>query len=84
METALAGWNDWVGAGKATVDQERAVKAAFQKYQGAQLVLLDAAIAYKQAQQATDASGVSTAQAPGSRSPSHNWPMRTRSSLVTV
>lgn len=62
VEAALASWNDYVGQGKATLDQERVVKRAFEKYQTAQLAVLDAAIAYRTAKDA-GATGTDTAQA---------------------
>lgn len=41
VQTALGAWNVWVGQGKATVAQEQAVKAAFQKWQVAALAVCD-------------------------------------------
>jgi hypothetical protein len=38
-------WNVWVGQGKATVDQERKVKAAYEKVQASAMVLCDAGAA---------------------------------------
>lgn len=46
--TALRAWNDWIPIGKPTIDRELAVKGAWDKYQAAQIAVLDAAVAYKQ------------------------------------
>ena len=46
VETALAAWNDYVKSGRATLEQESQAKAAFEKYQAAQVAVLDAAIVY--------------------------------------
>lgn len=39
--TGIKAWNVWVGQGKATLDQERAVKAAFNKWKAAMLLVID-------------------------------------------
>src|SRR5437870_8764850 len=43
VDAAMTAWGDWVGQGKATVDQERAVKSAYLKYQAAAVTVIDAA-----------------------------------------
>jgi len=46
-ETALAAWDDYIVRFNPSIEEERKVKAAFQKYQAAQMLLLDAAASLK-------------------------------------
>lgn len=45
---ALRAWNEFIPVGRPSINQQRQVKAAWQKYQTAQLGLLDAALLLKQ------------------------------------
>jgi hypothetical protein len=58
VDAAMHSWGDYVKQFHPPVAQEQQVKAAFLKYQQAQLALLDAVIAYKTA----DTNGISGAQ----------------------
>ena len=62
VTTALGAWNVWVGAGKATVAQEKAVRAAFLEYQQAMLVACDAGAVWSAAA-STNSTGATGAQA---------------------
>ena len=54
VDTAMTVWGDYVHVQHPPVEQELQVKAAFQKYQAAALVAIDAATAYSLA---TDSAG---------------------------
>ena len=62
-EAALSAWNDYVKQFKPPVSDELKVQAAFDKYKAAQVLLLDAAIAYKGAASATNSPGQSQVRA---------------------
>lgn len=62
-EAALSAWNDYVKQFKPPVSDELKVQAAFDKYKAAQVLLLDAAIAYKGATTATNSAGQSQVRA---------------------
>lgn len=49
-DAAMRSWGKYVSQFRPPVSQEQKVKAAFDKYQAAQLLLLDSAIAYRQAE----------------------------------
>lgn len=46
VETALKSWDRYVESGKATIEQERIVKAAYEKYQTAALKVVDVSMKY--------------------------------------
>lgn len=49
-DVAMRSWGAYVAQYHPPVEQEQKVKSAFEKYQASQLLLLDAAIAYRQAE----------------------------------
>jgi len=53
VETAMSGWNDYVGQFHPPVTAELKVKSAFEKYRAAEIVAIDATAAYAAAK--TDA-----------------------------
>jgi hypothetical protein len=57
VEAAMGAWNDYVKQFHPPVSEELRVQAAFDKYRTSQVMLLDAAIAYKTSQVATNAAG---------------------------
>jgi hypothetical protein len=49
-DAAMRTWGAYVAQFNPSVEKEQQVKAAFEKYQAAQLLLLDSAIAYRKAE----------------------------------
>lgn len=49
VDGAMNGWGDYVRAGKASAEDEAAVKATYQKYQRSMATLRSAVVAYKTA-----------------------------------
>lgn len=73
VRAAMGGWNQYVAAGKATIQDEQKVKAAYEKYRQAQLAVINIAQSYgrvgqidpttqDQFQAALDASGKALAE----------------------
>jgi len=60
VDTAMKVWGDYVKSGKATLEQEIAVKAAYEQYQQAVVLAHIAVVKFKQ-QQAADPNASSTA-----------------------
>lgn len=52
VDHAMQAWGEFVRLHKPTAEQERAVKAAFEKYQASNLAVIDAARTIKSANQA--------------------------------
>lgn len=61
VEAALGAWDAYIVANHPPLTQQAAVKRAWEKYQAAQLVVLDAALILKEAQ--TSGANTITAQA---------------------
>ncbi len=68
--TALTAWNDYLGTHRVSATQEREVKGAWEKYQAAQIALLDVTAVYAAATNpsATDQEKLELATAEASRS----------------